>query len=329
MIKGKNSNPIIAGLFICVLTALLVSVGGFWFLHHKLAGTALNGGQEGEEYTQHYAFIVENSRDAYWGSVYEAAREEGKKHGVYVEQMGDNLPEDYSVEDLMKAAIASGVDGILLQCEKEEAGEVMTKAMEQNISVVTMLNDNFYGKRRAFVGVNGTDMGKAYAEQIKRVMVTGREKICVLVDTLGTAGDNNLIISGIRKSMVLQEDQLVIRTLSGTDGFGAEETIRSLILDEKEPPDILVSLSATDTLYASQSLVDYNKVGKISLIGSFESEEIREALQKKILSSVVTVPAHEIGEKAVIALVEYQEQGVVNEYQPVSCGILDSNGGEP
>ena len=92
-----------------------------------------------------------------------------------------------------------------------------------------------------------------------------------------------------------------------------------MILDSNNCPDILVCLSVTDTLYAYQSVVDYNKVGSPVIIGNSETEEVKKAVEKQVLSSAIRIDSEQIGKKAVMALMEYQSQGVVNEYQTVPC----------
>lgn len=321
MSVSKNKSPLFWGLFICVLSALLISVGGLYFLRGNEID--LDQDESSNHYSYHYAFIVDNAEDSFWENVYQAAKEEGKKNDIYVERMVDNLTQNYSTEDQIKIAIAAKVDGILLQSSSKNIGSYMSQAMAENIQIVTMLNDNFYGERRAFVGVNGNDMGKSFAEQIKKNLSGKKEKVSILVDSYDQTNNNNLIISSIHKNLTSNLVQLNVKKLQSKNEFGVEETIRDMVLNTEERPDILVSLSANDTIYAYQSLVDYNLVGKITIIGSFDSKEIQSAVSKEIIHSVVTVDASNIGSKAVDILNEYRENGVVNEYHSIPCRVID------
>ena len=49
------------------------------------------------------------------------------------------------------------------------------------------------------------------------------------------------------------------------------------------------------------------------------------AIQKKILEASVTVSPKTLGEKAVDTIVEYNDKGIVNEYQSISGKIITSN----
>lgn len=317
--RRQIKNPIFAGIFICVIIALVVTLAGFWFLRYRIMLPDAGIYEENTKYRYHYAFIVENPKDVYWENVYEAAKEQGKKQNIYVERLGDNLPEEYSVEEYMQIAMAQKVDGILLQSTSKEVGEYMNEAAGQGIDVVTMLHDNYSGTRCAFVGANGTDIGKTLAKLIQKELTEEKKRICILLDEQGEVNDNQLIVDRIRKELDGGKEEIYTKTLQRGDVFGAEEAIRDMILDSKNCPDILVCLSVTDTLYAYQSVVDYNKVGSPVIIGNSETEEVKKAVEKQVLSSAIRIDSEQIGKKAVMALMEYQSQGVVNEYQTVPC----------
>lgn len=153
------------GMLICIVIAFAVTLGGFAILRRQMAKTDLEETKE-QSYEAHYAFIVDNPEDEYWQQVYEAAKEEGKKQNIYVEQIFENVSQTYETKEYMDIAIAEKVDGILLQSSSKSVGPEMNAAMEAGIPVVTMLHDNYSGRRCAFVGVNDSSLGDSYAELI-------------------------------------------------------------------------------------------------------------------------------------------------------------------
>ena len=82
--RRQIKNPIFAGIFICVIIALVVTLAGFWFLRYRIMLPDAGIYEENTKYRYHYAFIVENPKDVYWENVYEAAKEQGKKQNIYV-----------------------------------------------------------------------------------------------------------------------------------------------------------------------------------------------------------------------------------------------------
>lgn len=166
MKKKNRQNSVLMGMLICIVIAFAVTLGGFAILRRQMAKTDLEETKE-QSYEAHYAFIVDNPEDEYWQQVYEAAKEEGKKQNIYVEQIFENVSQTYETKEYMDIAIAEKVDGILLQSSSKSVGPEMNAAMEAGIPVVTMLHDNYSGRRCAFVGVNDSSLGDSYAELIQ------------------------------------------------------------------------------------------------------------------------------------------------------------------
>ncbi len=180
----------------------------------------------------------------------------------------------------MDIAIAEKVDGILLQSSSKSVGPEMNAAMKAGIPVVTMLHDNYSGRRCAFVGVNDSSLGR----QLCRVD-TGKYfqegKRCPCADGKnGDLGESNLVLQTIRQKV--QGAKIRVQFLEGEDEFATEKAVRNCILDEKQCPDVLVSLSLEGTAYAYQAVVDYSKkVGSVKIIGAYENDEIRRGWKKK------------------------------------------------
>ncbi len=80
-----------------------------------------------------------------------------------------------------------------------------------------------------------------------------------------------------------------------------------------------------DTDAAYRSVVDYNQVGNIDILGYYQTEDILDAIDKQIIQSTITVDGEEVGRLCVLALLEYQEKGYVNGYFPVTTYVIDKN----
>ena len=307
------------GMLICIVIAFAVTLGGFAILRRQMAKTGLEETKE-QSYEAHYAFIVDNPEDEYWQQVYEAAKEEGKKQNIYVEQISDNVSQTYETKEYMDIAIAEKVDGILLQSSSKAVGSEMNAAMEAGIPVVTMLHDNYSGRRCAFVGVNDSSLGDSYAELIQENISKKKKDVLLLMEKNGDLGDNNLVLQTIRQKV--QGAKIRVQLLEETDEFATEKAVRDIILDEKQCPDVLVSLSLSGTAYAYQAVVDYSKVGTVKIIGAYENDEIRRGLGKKVIAASVAIDSEAIGKTAIQTLQEYKKNGIVNEYQMIQQKVI-------
>lgn len=319
MNKKSRQNSVLMGMLICIVIAFAVTLGGFAILRRQMAKTDLEETKE-QSYEAHYAFIVDNPEDEYWQQVYEAAKEEGKKQNIYVEQIFENVSQTYETEriygycDCRKSRwhfIA-----ILFQIGRPE----MNAAMEAGIPVVTMLHDNYSGRRCAFVGVNDSSLGDSYAELIQENISKKKKDVLLLWEKNGDLGDNNLVLQTIRRKV--QGAKIRVQLLEGEDEFATEKAVRDCILDEKQCPDVLVSLSLEGTAYAYQAVVDYSKVGTVKIIGAYENDEIRRGLGKKVIAASVAIDSEAIGKTAIQALQEYKKNGIVNEYQMIQQNVI-------
>ncbi len=109
---------------------------------------------EKEKYDQYYVMITEDRKPDFWQSVYRGAYERGQAENVYVDLLGEHLSQEYSRSDLMRIAMTSGVDGILVESdESDEMSELIDEAVDRGIPVVTLYGDNTHSARCSFVGV--------------------------------------------------------------------------------------------------------------------------------------------------------------------------------
>ena len=232
MKKKRNHNSVLLGMLVCVVIALGVTVCGFWIMRKQLNETK-NGQAQEKVYQKHYAFIVENPEDEFWENVYQAAKAHGEKQGIYVERISDYLSGDLSVKDYVEAAIAQQVDGILLQSSAKEVGEAMNEAMNQKIPVVTMLHDNYNGKRCSFLGINEVDIGKQYVSLVQKAVSKKKKNVCILTENAKGMGDHRLVIQTIRQQ-VKDADVKIVSVDADTE-FGMEKAVRNLVKDRLNP----------------------------------------------------------------------------------------------
>lgn len=126
-------------------------------------------------YDKYYMMITEDNKSSIWRSIYQGACEQAMAENVYVDWLGDDLFQGYSVEEQMQIAIASGVDGIIVTAnENTEMTELVNKAAEENIPVVTLYGDNTQSACRSFVGIGSYNLGHEYGRLALQII---REKL--------------------------------------------------------------------------------------------------------------------------------------------------------
>lgn len=280
-----------------------------------------------KEYDRHYVMITKDITTSFWQSVYESAKEEAENNNIYLEQMGSNFSEKYSVADYLRISIASKVDGIIVCPDgSDEVTQLINEATEAGIPVITVLNDDMETKRVSFVGINSYELGLVYGQQILERINGNTSDIRVLFHSSESNSTNDVVFNQIKMSIndKLAENRVNISPyyISDDNEFDSEEAIRDIFISQDNLPDILVCMEEVDTECACQAIVDYNNVGKVTIIGSYSSEVILEAIHKDLAAVTVAMDTNKMGKQSVQALLEYQETGYVNNYYNVDLHII-------
>ena len=311
-----------------IITVLFLAAMIFLFNKYNLTVTDGKSVAQAREYKKHYVMISKNISTPFWQSVYESAKKEAEDNNFYLEQIGSNLTEKYSIADYLRISIASKVDGIIVCPDgSDNVTEWINEAAKKGIPVITILNDDMDTKRVSFVGINSYELGLVYGEQILDQINKDTKNIRVLFHSSESNSTNDVVFNQIKKNLndKLGENRVNISPyyISDDNEFDSEEAIRDIFIAQKDLPDILVCMEEVDTECACQAIVDYNKVGKVTIIGSYSSEAILEAIRKDLAAVTVAMDTVQLGKQSVQALLEYQEMGYVNNYYNVDLHIIN------
>lgn len=295
------------------------------------------------KYDKYYAMITSDRELDFWQSVYKGAFEEGVKKGVYVEMMGENLSDDYSETELMEIAIASKVDGIIVYADdSSEMEDLINKAVSEGIPVVTVYSDSPNSSRCCYVGVGSYSLGREYGKQVIRIArqselsnttasthMTDVLKVVCLVNSYSDNSNQNLVWSGIQNAIMndnTTETQIDMSLVyvDNRSAFSTEESIRD-IFRSQDTPDVIICLNETDTNCVYQSLVDYNKVGKSTILGYYDSETILKGISRNVIYSTVSVDTAQMGVYCVDAIKELEETGNTSQFMLIDVTLIDKS----
>lgn len=331
--KIRSKKMITVLMFCCVALMVVVTIACLIYFKKQVNAVSLAEIQP-KKYEHYFAFISADNREGFFEAVYESAVKEGEAKNDYVEYMGRNLAVAYTKHQLMDIAISSKVDGIILEGDEgQETIDLINEAVSAGIPVITVGSDCTGSNRQSFVGVGFYNLGQEYGRQILRLVSDKRKKVLVLMSPNADDSTQNIIYSGIKDTVEVSNSAqgFDIETLAISEDttFGAEESIRDIITNSAELPDIIVCLNELNTTCAYQAIVDYNKVGAVKILGYYQNESILNAIQKDIINCSITVDTEQMGRYCVDALNEYKVSGYVNEYMSVDTQrITSENVGE-
>lgn len=334
----KNKETIKKNRIISIASISSIAVGvlliilGMSFYKYQIAKLGITEATSYQEYKYHFAIVTENEDAEYWDEIYQGALLKGKEENAYVEKLGSNLSISYSLADLMRIAIASKVDGIILEPNGDDnIMDLINEANSKGIPVVTVLKDALPTdttqtvNRISFVGINNYNLEQEYAKQVEEVIEEGRKNITVLMNTNSTDMGQTMIYSSIHRVTESHNVNVESTSVNSKSAFSSVEDIRNVIMNKTNPPDVLVCLNEVDTLCAYQVVRDYNKVGDIDIIGYYDSEIILHAIEMNIVHSTMAFDAHEMGVNCVEALSEYIKTKNVSDYYPVYISVINGS----
>ncbi len=327
----KHIKTVCIGLGILMVALVLYSI---FFFRYKIRESAeLIDSLEYNTYDGYYVMITNDRKSSFWQSVYRGANETARNTGAYVELFGENLNEDYDKQDLMKIAIASKVDGIIVEADESiYMEERIREAHEAGIPVVTALFDNPESYRQSYVGVSSYNLGREYGAQVCKIAKekgAGNYSVLVLLDEGQTGSTQNIVIGAIREAIQFENmgEMIQVETTQVDSGsvFAAEESIRDIFMESANLPDIIVCLDERNTTCVYQTVVDYNKVGQVEIVGYYESENILSAIGKDVIYSTISIDTEQMGSYCVEALNEYRQMKHVSDYFGVDITVIDSD----
>lgn len=286
---------------------------------------------EGEEsnyrtYDYHIALISSEKDTKFWSEVYDSIVTTGEAHNVYVEETGEGLFGQLSMEDAMNIAIYQNVDGILLwPGEEKSMRTLIDKACGYGIPVITMQKDVPHSDRQGFVGVNDYWMGQEYGKRVKKIATNRTRLVTVLFPGASfNASNRDWFQRGLND--VLQDTNIRLDIRVALDDHGlnnAEEVLQDMVMGGKRYPDIIICLDEVLTQTTVQMLQQLPNSGEIKVIGSFASPKILEGIEQGTIDSTITIDPVVLGRESMEAMMTYLQYNMVSYHTEVGTQLID------
>lgn len=334
---SKKKIYAVAPVVLLALMILASVIGIFVFRAQYDKNILQDELKEYRRYSKYYAMITSNDKADFWQAVYNGAKSEGDATDAYVELFAGDIGTGFSMKERLEIAIASDVDGIILEGEDTILlRRTIQKAVQNGIPIVTVSQDITDTPRISFVGASRYDLGQAYGKETvklaKQMLKDAKAedenlKVMVLISRESDSAGQNLLLSGIKEEIAKEPDlancvTVDPYTVDDSGAFSAEESIRDLFVGENTASDILICLSEIHTNCAYQAVIDYNRVGKTNIIGYYDSQSILNAVKKEVIFSTISMDTSQMGKYCVDALDDYIDEGYVSDYYAVDTYIV-------
>lgn len=258
----------------------------------------------------HFSVIIKNTEDPYLKDLEKGLKQAAGTNNVVLEM---NYSSDSDENDTIKyinMAIDSKVDGIITHAfNTSNFQKAIDKAEENNIPVIILDNDVPNSKRTCYVGINtfqiGTKEGKLVYEGLK-----SKAKVAFIMEN--SQDNSNVKLQGFNAVISSYPEIKILATEISEPGILGANNVTQDIINNYPNVNTIVCASGKDTIGAAKVIVDFNRVGDISIIGYDSTPEILSYIDKGIIYGTIIPDGLSIGSTSLNALVKAKENGRVN-----------------
>lgn len=249
----------------------------------------------------HLVLIAQEAGNPYWQQLREGAEEAARRLGVTLEYTG---PARWNVKEhlrLLDMAVASRVDGILVQGLSEAFVPYIDKAVSRGIPVITVDTDT-PSRRLAYVGTDNYASGRRAGETL--VALTGGQAVVGIITGSLEAANQRERVQGFRDAVAPYPGIRIAGVeVSDISPIGAVAAAQRLL---QQHPDItaLVGTSAMDGQGAAQAVQTLGRRGKVLVMGYDAVPETVALLRSGDIHATVVQRPRLMGQRAVEMMVD-------------------------
>ncbi len=324
--RNRIAVMVLAGI---VLVLFFATMAGLFYYRETINKIGEVKEEAYNEYPRLYAYIADDPESQLSGRIYKEISEYAVQNNCFVEMTGQGLSTSYSKADRINIAISSKVDGIIIEGDdSEETKNLINKATRKGIPVVTVLSDSAGSSRKSFVGLNNYSLGTEYGNELAAI---GKEtntyplNVLILLDR-DDGNSDDIIHSAIQQAVLGKSIILYSEVVDTSTPFTAQEDVMNILDDlskKRQMPDVIICLNDRTTESAIQCIVEKNLVGKTTILGYYDSDTIKKAIDRGSVYATFAIETKTLASHCIKALNEYNNTGFVSEYSAASYILIN------
>lgn len=272
----------------------------------------------------HFYMILQNSVDPFWQDVRRGAQDAAKALNVAIEFRAPQFNNSEEEQKYIDIATLSRVDGIITPAvNNPDFIKLINQATAQGIPVITIENDAKDSQRQAFIGSNSFMLG-AEAGKLLNDAVQGKARVAVIMSSEleKDALTQNMIMNGFSSTLKDTPGIEVVKVYTPKMEILSTEEITQAVLRQGDI-NAVVCLDAINTVGVAQSIVDFNRVGKITVIGYGITPEIKNYIEKGVIYGTVVGNPYTIGYNGVKSMLEVKQNRTTSSVTDTGVQIVD------
>ncbi len=254
--------------------------------------------------TYRIIYISEELGTPFWDAVKQGADEAAPVHHAAVDFLGAFRPNPNELVKYMEIAIASKVDGIVVQGEDTtELNAAIEKAFTKGIPVMTISTDAPNSLRRSYIGSNHYSEGTMIAGQV--VAELHAKGTVALVAGHPLSNFEKARLKGFRDVIGRFPDIRIVEHFSGSDSNPLVETRE--ILNRYPNCKTFVLLSADAGSGVIHTISARAKISDYAIFGFDDNPEMLQLLHQGLLLATLRHQPEQMGRTSLDLIVQWLE----------------------
>ncbi|MFB4162501.1 substrate-binding domain-containing protein [Alteribacillus sp. JSM 102045] len=274
-----------------------------------------------ETHDFHFALIIEEAGNPYWQMIERSAEETASKHNIYLETIGPRKSDTDEVLKMIDRMIAAKVDGIITQgLPGPRFLELMNKASENGVPVLTVDSDVSESERKAYIGTDNYEAGRLAGEELIQ-STEGKQFVGIITGNLESLNQQERI-KGFEDALK-KTDRIGIVDIqeSNITEAGAAQAAYSMMKQHSEI-NALFGTSALDGIGMAEGVEEITVWERPYMITFDILPETLELLEEGSIDATVVQYPEEMGEKAIHIMLELQEKDYVEPLQYTKTNVI-------
>lgn len=304
-------------IVLALLAVLCIAFVTFYLLPNIAPGNKKNNDAANNK-TFHVLVMGRSENESFLQQVYKGTQHLSSTYHAAIElYVPGSLAEDVSMQSLLDYASFVNADGVIAYIDQTDTD--LTPPQRIDGEMIPLITVGHYVPdlpQVSFIGTNYSELGRTIADATASFL-DGRGTAFII----NSSNQNNPNYSTLMNSLIstLNEKDKITYTV-----LDQSTNENGLLAESIKKGQLLVCLTAEDTIRAAQTVTELNKIQQIGIIGFGDNETIELYFQKGIIDELVSVDPEKIGETAIHELFEYRNKGYANSYITADVRIRDS-----
>jgi ribose transport system substrate-binding protein len=250
-------------------------------------------------------YITEQLGTPFWDEVQAGAEIEADKHNILVEFWGTYRSNKGELLKNMDLAIASKVDGIVVQgIESEEFKKLVGKASEKGIPVITIATDAS-SLRKKYVGTDHYQAGVEVAGIIAAKM-KGKGKLAI-VSGEDSASHLQARLRGIRVTLNSYPEITVVEEMLFDVNQSSAKNETATLLNKHPECRFYIALSGESVQEIVEVISTRNRIKDFSIFTFDDNQETMDLLEAGLIDLTLKHQPRDMGQKSLQLVIKWLE----------------------